>query len=77
MIIEYLVMNGYGIYVWPAFLFTMFSFATLYAIIKSQLVREQKRFEYKFNKLNVSKSSVATNQKLLKEILDNTAASKI
>ena len=41
MIIEYLVMNGYGIYVWPAFLFTMFSFVTLYAIIKSQLVREQ------------------------------------
>ena len=77
MIIEYLVMNGYGIYVWPSFLFTMFSFATLYAIIKSQLVREQKRFEYKFNKLNVSKSSVATNQKLLKEILDNTAVSKI
>ena len=77
MIIEYLVMNGYGIYVWPAFLFTMFSFVTLYAIIKSQLVREQKRFEYKFKKLNVSKSSVATNQKLLKEILDNPAASKI
>ena len=58
MIIEYLVMNGYGIYVWPAFLFTMFSFATLYAIIKSQLVREQKRFEYKFNKLNVTNQAL-------------------
>ena len=77
MTLEFLAMNGYGIYVWSAFLFTLFSFATLYTIIKNQLLREQKRFEYKFNKLNVSKSNVAINQKLLKEILGNRATSKI
>ena len=77
MILKFLAMNGYGIYVWPAFLFTLFSFTILYLIIKSQLIRERKRFENKFNKLSQSKPNIAINQKLLKEILDNRATYKI
>ena len=42
MINEIISMNGYGVYVWSAFIFTMISFVTLYSIIKVQLVKEQK-----------------------------------
>tara|TARA_B100000427_G_scaffold177952_1_gene148087 strand:+ start:200 stop:433 length:234 start_codon:yes stop_codon:yes gene_type:complete len=77
MISKFLLMSGYAIYVWPAFLFTLLSFAILYLIIKSQLLREQKKFEHKFNSLTDSKSNVAIKQKLLKEILETSATSKI
>ena len=40
MINEIFLMNGYGIYVWSAFAFTLFSFVILYTIIKIQYVKE-------------------------------------
>ena len=40
MINEILNMNGYGMYVWSAFFFTLISFATLYMITKIQYVKE-------------------------------------
>jgi heme exporter protein D len=42
MITELLQMNGYGLYVWSAFLFTFVSFTTLYVITKIQYKREKK-----------------------------------
>ena len=44
MINEILFMNGYGLYVWSAFLFTLISFTTLYLIIKVQYVKERNKF---------------------------------
>ena len=43
MINEIISMNGYGIYVWSAFAFTLISFAVLYTVIKIQLVKEQRK----------------------------------
>ena len=42
MINELFFMNGYGIYVWSAFVFTFLSFAFLYVIIRTQYIREKK-----------------------------------
>ena len=39
MINEIISMNGYGLYVWSAFSFTLISFAGLYFVIKSQLLK--------------------------------------
>ena len=47
MIHEIISMNGYGVYVWSAFIFTMISFVTLYSIVKVQLVKEQTKFNAK------------------------------
>ena len=44
MINEFLNMNGYGQYVWPAFLFTHLSLISLYLIIKIQYVKEKNKF---------------------------------
>ena len=69
MISDLILMNGYGIYVWSAFAFTLISFSTLYLIISLQLKKEQKRFEENFSSLSNEKYDVAINQEIHKEIL--------
>ena len=73
MINEIILMNGYGIYVWPAFSFTLSSFVTLYFVTKLQLSKEQKRFVAKFGSLNAEKAKVARSQNINREILSNTS----
>ncbi len=77
MINEIILMNGYGLYVWSAFSFTLFCFGSLFLIIKLQLLKEQKRFSNKFGLLDFQKAKVAKSQKINKEILVNTLRSKI
>ena len=77
MIEKLFSMEGYGIFVWSAFIFTLSSFASLYLITKLQLLKEQKRYIAKFGSLNESKTAVAREQKINKEILLNTVITKI
>ena len=77
MINEIILMNGYGPYVWSAFSFTLISFVTLYYVIKSQLVKEQIKFNNKFSNLIVEKTETAKAQETYKEILSNTSIYKI
>ena len=56
MIEEVIFMKGYGLYVWSAFSFTLVSFATLYALIKTKLVKEQRKFISKFGLLEKEKA---------------------
>ena len=69
MISDLILMNGYGIYVWSAFAFTLIGFSSLYFIINLQLKKEQKRFEENFSALTDEKYNVAINQEIYKEIL--------
>ena len=73
MINEIISMNGYGPYVWSAFSFTLISFTALYFVTKLQLLKEQKRFAYKFGALNNEKARVARSQNINREILSNTS----
>ena len=74
MINEIISMNGYGIYVWSAFAFTLISFLSLYFIISLQLKKEQKRFEENFSTLSDEKYNVAINQEINKEILKHSGS---
>ena len=73
MIYEILFMDGYGLYVWSAFIFTLLSFASLYVITKIQFVREQRKFINKYGALNPKRTSFAKSQGTIKEILSNTS----
>ena len=75
--INFLSMNGYGVYVFSAFGFTMVNFLGLYLIVRYQLKKEQQKFAEKFGKLNLDKVSVANKQKINKEILSASIFSKI
>ena len=69
MINEMIFMKGYGLYVWAAFSFTLISFATLYTLIKINLVKEQNKFTAKFGLLDKEKVKVAQTQSTNREIL--------
>ena len=55
MINDIISMNGYGIYVWSAFAFTLISFSVLYTVIKVQLVKEKIKFDAKYLTLTSEK----------------------
>ena len=74
MINELFIMNGYGIYVWSAFAFTLLSFVILYVIIKTQYVKEKNKFITKFGTLNSERAAFAKSQAINKEILSNTSS---
>ncbi len=75
--INFLSMNGYGIYVFSAFIFTMINFLGLYIVVSYQLKKEQNKFAEKFGKLNLNQVSEANKQKINKEILSAGIFSKI
>jgi heme exporter protein D len=71
MIYDILNMNGYGLYVWSAFSFTLLSFTTLFLITKIQYVKEKNKFVKKFGALDSKKSELAKLQTINKEILSS------
>ena len=74
---EILNMNGYGLYVWSSFMFTLLSFGTLYFVTKIQLNKELRNFESKFKNLDIEKAEVAKKQEIYRGILSSTSTSKI
>ena len=73
MIKDILLMNGYGLYDWSAFIFTFLSFITLYVVIKVQYIKEKNKFIAKFGTLNSDRAVFAKSQSINKEILSNTS----
>ena len=73
MIKELLLMNGYGLYVWSAFAFTLLSFASLYVVTKIQYTKEKNKFIVKFGNLNSERAAFAKSQSINKEMLSNTS----
>ena len=77
MINDIISMNGYGIYVWSAFTFTLISFLALYTVIKVQLVKEKIKFDAKYLTLTSEKKQAARAQETYKGILVNKSALKV
>jgi len=77
MINDIILMNGYGLYVWSAFSFTLISFVVLYYVCKIELVKEHKKFKNKFSSLDLEKIEIARTKETYKEILSNSSVSKI
>ena len=74
MINEILLMDGYGLYVWSSFVFTLLSFISLYIVIKTQYVKEKNKFIAKFGTLNSERATFAKSQSINKEILSNISS---
>ena len=73
MITDILLMDGYGLYVWSAFIFTFLSFIILYVVTKIQYIKEKNKFIVKFGTLNSDRAAFAKSQSINKEILSNTS----
>ena len=70
-------MNGYGLFVWSAFTFTLDNFFTLYKIINRQLIKENKKFELKFIHLEKIKYTEAYKQRTNQVLVSSNTAQKI
>ena len=62
MNLDLLIMNGYGLYVWPAFIFTLFNFLILYKVTSRQLTKEKSKFTRKYESLNSDQVILAHKQ---------------
>ena len=62
MNLDLLIMNGYGLYVWSAFSFTLFNFLILFKITSRQLVKEKAKFARKYVSLNSDQVTSAHKQ---------------
>ena len=71
MINEIINMNGYGVYVWSAFSFTLVCFTSLYLVIKAQYIKERNKFILKFGSLDSKQVEAGKTQKINIEILSS------
>ena len=77
MTLNFIYMNGYGVYVLSSFIFTLICFAGLYIATKAQLIKEQNKLYVKFGELNSDQIQEAKKQKIYKEIIATETFSKI
>ena len=62
MNLDLLIMDGYGLYVWSAFVFTLFNFLILYKVTSRQLIKEKAKFARKYETLNSDQIILAHKQ---------------
>ena len=55
MSLEFLILDGYGQFVWPAFIFTFVSCFTLYIKIKKEFKKQEKMFLKEFKQMPTEK----------------------
>ena len=64
MNIDFLILGGYGQFVWPAFVFTMISCFLLYIQTKKEFKKQEKLFLIKFNQIKIKKIETAKEEAL-------------
>ncbi len=68
MNIEFIVLGGYGNFVWLAFIFTFASCFLLYLKTKNEFKKQEKLFLIKFKQIPVRKTEVSKQIELLSGI---------
>jgi heme exporter protein D len=72
MKVEYLVLGGYGSFVWSAFIFAFVSCFLLYLKTKKEFKRQEKMFLIEFKQIPVRKTEVFKQKELSKEVLSGS-----
>ncbi len=73
MNIEFLVLGGYGNFVWPAFIFTFVSCFLLFLEIKKEFKKQEKMFLIEFKQIPGRKTEVSKQKDLSKEVLSGSS----
>ena len=55
MNLEFLILGGYGQFVWPAFIFTFVSCFSLYVKTKKEFQKQEKKFLKEFKQMETEK----------------------
>ena len=65
MYLEFLILGGYGQFVWPAYIFTFVSCFTLYVKIKREFQKQEKMFLKEFNQMQNEKMETTKKKEVL------------
>jgi len=65
MNLEFLILGGYGQFVWPAFIFTFVSCFTLYIKVKKEFKKQEKMFLKEFKHMPTKKIETAKKKEAL------------
>ena len=70
---ELLILNGYGQFVWPAFLFTIVSCFFLYLKSRKELQKHEKIFLNEYKEAHISRIKTVERKEITKEALSGTS----
>ena len=73
MELEFLILGGYGQFVWPAFIFTFMSCLILYKKTKKELQKREKMFLREYKRSDALEIDVAKEKKVTKETLSGSS----
>ena len=73
MYLEFLILGGYGQFVWPAFIFTFVSCLILYKKTKKELQKQEKMFLREYKQPDVLEINVVKEKKAIKETLSGSS----
>jgi len=62
---EFLILGGYGQFVWPAFIFTFVSCFVLYVKTKKEFQKQEKMFFKEFKQIQTEKIETTKNKEVL------------
>ena len=66
---NFILMDGYGIFVWSAFIFTFVCCLFVYLKTRKELKKQEKMFSEKVNELPATKIAIVQERKVEKQIL--------
>ena len=72
MDLELFILNGYGLYVWPAFIFAFLSCFYLYIKTKKEFLKQEKIFLNKFKELQTTRIKVIKKETAKKVLYTNS-----
>ena len=73
MDLKFLILGGYGQFVWPAFIFTFVSCFILYAKTKKELQNQEKIFLKEYGQLNYQKVKTVQREEIATEVSSDSS----
>ena len=73
MDLKFLILGGYGQFVWPAFIFTFVSCFILYAKTKKELQNQEKIFLKEYGQLNYQKVKTVQREEIATGVLSDSS----
>tara|TARA_Y100000590_G_C15634112_1_gene982303 strand:+ start:533 stop:757 length:225 start_codon:yes stop_codon:yes gene_type:complete len=73
MILNLLILDGYGHFVWPAFAFSLASCATLYIKVKKELQKQEKMYLSKYGEFKTKSIETTEKSKISEKVLSGSS----
>ena len=73
MVLELLILGGYGQFVWPSFIFTFASCLILYVKTKTELQKQEKMFLDEYKEMQIPRIKTVEGKEITKEALSGTS----